>query len=129
MINLLKDGLDHQSFYRIYVEDTDLMGIMYHANYLRFLERARTEMLRSGGISLTMMASYDTYFAIHDLRIKYLYPARLDDMLSITSHCEREKACGLLFKQAMHNQAQIKLCEATIQVVCVNEQLKPKRLG
>ena len=128
MSSSLNDGIEQAFTYRVYVEDTDLMGIVYHANYLCFFERARTEFLRKMGISLTAMASYDTYFAIHDLHIQYLYPARLDDVLTITTVCERKKRCGLLFKQEMHHQAQVKLCEATVQVVCVDKNLKPKRL-
>lgn len=118
----------HHVTYRIYTEDTDLMGIVYHANYLRFLERARTEMLREKGFSLTTMSVYDTYFAIHEIQIRYLYPARLDDIITITSFCERKKHCSLLFQQNMSNQFNQTVCKATIQVVCVDKKLKPKRL-
>ena len=104
------------------------MGIVYHANYLCFFERARTEMLREHGLYLTMLASYGTYFAIHDIHIRYLYPARLDDVLSIHTVCERKKACSLLFKQIMSNQSGKILSEAIIQVVCVDNNLKPKPL-
>lgn len=114
--------------YRVYVEDTDLMGIVYHSNHLCFFERARTEMLRENGLSLTTMALYDTHFAIHDVHIRYLYPARLDDILTIKTSYERRKTCSLLFKQVMYNQLNKVLCEATIQVVCVNKNLKPKPL-
>lgn len=120
--------LDHSVSFRIYIEDTDLMGIVYHANYLRFFERARTEMLRSNELSLTTMETYDTYFAIHDVHIRYLSPARLDDVVTIKSRCERERFCSLMFKQIMSNQLGQVLSEATIQVVCVNENLTPKRL-
>ena len=119
---------DYQFTYRVYVEDTDQMGIVYHANYLKFFERARTELLRENGLSLTTMAIYGTHFAIHDVHISYLFPARLDDVLTIHTNYERKKACSLLFKQTMHNQLQKKLCQAIIQVVCVDDNLKPKRL-
>ncbi|MCL4405821.1 MAG: YbgC/FadM family acyl-CoA thioesterase [Firmicutes bacterium] len=117
---------EHSFTYRVYVEDTDLLGIVYHANHLRFFERARTELLRANGLSLTTMAGYNTHFAIHDVHIRYLYPARLDDILTIKTNYERHKTCSLLFKQTMHNQLNQLLCEATIQIVCVNEHLKPK---
>ena len=120
--------IEHCFTYRVYTEDTDLMGIVYHANYLRFFERARTEMLRDNAISLTTMAKYDTNFAIHDAHIRYLYPARLDDVLTIRTSYERKKTCSLRFTQLMHNQLGKKLCEAVIHVVCVNKNLKPKRL-
>ncbi len=114
--------------YRVYVEDTDQMAIVYHANYLKFFERARTELLRENGLSLTTMAIYGTHFAIHDVHIRYLFPARLDDVLTITTSCERKKTCSLLFKQIMHNQLNQILSEAIVQVVCVGKNLKPQRL-
>ncbi len=128
---MIKSGMravEHCFTYRVYTEDTDLMGIVYHANYLCFFERARTDMLRDNGLSLTMMATYGTYFAIHDIHIRYLHPARLDDVLTITSTCERKKSCSLIFRQVMHNQLGKILSEAMIQVVCVSKELKPKSL-
>jgi acyl-CoA thioester hydrolase len=120
---------EHCFTYRVYIEDTDQMGIVYHANFLRFFERARTEMLRENGLSLTTMATYGTHFAIHDIHIRYAFPARLDDVVTIKTTCEQTKACGLLFKQMMHNQSEQLLSEATVHVVCVDESLKPKRLS
>lgn len=120
--------IEHVYDYRVYTEDTDLMGIVYHANYLKFFERARTEMLRANELSLTLMAEYDTHFAIRDIHIRYLAPARLDDVLTVKTICMRERACGLLFKQTMANQLNQLLSEGTIHVICVNQQLKPKRL-
>jgi acyl-CoA thioester hydrolase len=124
---MIKTG-EHHFTCRVYVEDTDLMGIVYHANYLFFFERARTEMLRDHGLYLTTMAAYGTYFAIHDIHIKYLRPARLDDVLTINTTFERKKSCCLLFKQLMSNQLGKVLSEAVVQVVCVNSNLKPKPL-
>ncbi len=118
----------HTFNFRVYAEDTDMMGIVYHANYLCFFERARTEMLRENGVSLTMMANYDTHFAIHDVHIRYLFPARLDDVLSINSSWKLVKASSMEFSQAMHNQDGKLLSQALIKVVCVNNNLKPKRL-
>jgi acyl-CoA thioester hydrolase len=118
----------HTFNFRIYVEDTDMMGIVYHSNYLCFFERARTEMFRDNGISLTTMANYDTHFAIHDVHLSYLYPARLDDVLSINSNCRLSKASTIEFNQSMYNQTGKIICQAIVRVVCVNKNLKPKRL-
>ena len=128
MINLAAARKDHSFTYRVYVEDTDLMGIVYHGNYLCFFERARTEMLRDNGLSLTTMAIYDTNFAIHDIHIRYHHPARLDDDLTIKTNCERKKACSLVFQQVMYNQQGKMLSEASVQVVCVDKNLKPRPL-
>ena len=128
---MLKSGdnaTEHAFTYRVYTEDTDIMGIVYHANYLRFFERARTDMLRNNGLYLTTMALYGTHFAIHDIHIRYLYPARLDDVLNIKTTCEREKICSMVFNQIMCNQLGKKLSEATVHVVCVSNDLKPKPL-
>ena len=89
----------HSSQYRVYVEDTDLMGIIYHGKYLYFFERARTDLLRANGISLTKMSEYDTYFAIRDIHIRYLFPGKLDDMLTIKckycwDRCEKPQCCS-----------------------------------
>ncbi len=119
----------HVAQYRVYFEDTDQMGVVYHANFLCFFERSRTEMLRNSGFSLNTMAIYGTHFAIYDIHIRYIYPARLDDLLTITTHLQGKRACSLMFKQTMHNQAGNLLSEADVEVVCVDQHLKPKRLS
>ncbi len=120
---------NHTCYYRIYIEDTDLMGIVYHSNYLNLFERARTEMLRDNGFSLTTMAIYDTHFAIRDIQVRYVLPARLDDHVMIKTTCQEKKACSLIFEQMMYNQHDQLLCTASVHVVCVDKRLKPKRLS
>lgn len=120
-----------QSFninFRVYVEDTDLMDIMYHANYLRFFDRARTEMFRHWGLSLTTLAEDNYHFAIKDAQIRYCHPARLDDQLTIKTKLSNQSACSLSFTQNMANAADKLLCEAAIKVVCVNKVMKMQRL-
>ena len=125
MINLLQE---YNSTFRVYFEDTDLMGIVYHAHYLKFFERARTEMLRSCGLSLSIMARSDTHFAIHNVNIIYKYPARLDDILNIKTLCANKRSCSFDFEQSMCNQLGQLICEAKIKVVCVDDNLKPKAM-
>ncbi|MDF1757043.1 MAG: YbgC/FadM family acyl-CoA thioesterase [Legionellaceae bacterium] len=115
------------SSYRVYVEDTDLMGIIYHGKYLYFFERARTDLLREMGISLTTMAKYDTFFAIRDVHVRYISPGRLDDMLTIKTYIEKMKGCTLQLVQKMFNQDNTLLAEARVQAVTVDKLLKPKR--
>ncbi len=117
----------YTSQYRVYVEDTDLMGIIYHGKYLYFFERARTDLLRSNGISLTVMAECDTYFAIRDVHIRYHAPGKLDDMLTIKSSVTKMHGCTLELFQEMYNQADVLLATVEIQVISVNKSLKPKR--
>lgn len=113
--------------YRVYVEDTDLMGIIYHGKYLYFFERARTELLRTLGVNLTTIAKSNTYFAIRDIHIRYIAPGRLDDVLTICTQIEKAKGCTLLLKQTMFNQDNTLLAEAIVQAITVDNLLKPKR--
>ncbi|GGI76974.1 tol-pal system-associated acyl-CoA thioesterase [Legionella impletisoli] len=104
------------------------MGIVYHANYLCFFERARSELLRELGFSLPKLAKSGTQFAIKEAKIRYIAPAHLDDQLTIKTTVETHRATSLLFKQMMSNQSDKVLCEGDILVVCLNDALKPRRL-
>lgn len=123
--------MNHENTYeykvRVYTEDVDYMGIVYHANHLCYFERARTEMLRQNNILLSDLEKADTLFAISEINIRYLAPARLDDLLTITTKMQKSGACSFLFEQEIQNQLDKKLCSAQIKVVCVNGQLRPKR--
>jgi acyl-CoA thioester hydrolase len=120
-------AITHQYSFRVYAEDVDFMGIVYHANYLCFLERARTEFLRSNNLILSELMKQDILFAIHDVHIRYKAPARLDDLVTINTQIQQLGACSFLFDQVMQNQDKKIICEAKIQVVCVNSHLRPKR--
>lgn len=119
---------DHIIAYRVYFEDTDLMGIVYHARYLYFFERARTEMLRNMGFTLTVMAENNIYFAIREANVRYHAPAYLDDLLQIKTAVVNQTSCTLQFKQMMYNQKDKLISEATIMTVCVDQALKPRRV-
>ncbi|MGH8208123.1 MAG: tol-pal system-associated acyl-CoA thioesterase [Steroidobacteraceae bacterium] len=121
---------------RVYWEDTDGGGIVYYANYLRFLERARTEWLRSLGFSQQQLAQTPgIVFAVSGLSVEYRRPARLDDELIITCEPRSERATVLRFGQRIYRAAQGELAgsnllvEADVRVVCVDARtLRPKRL-
>ncbi|CEG57036.1 YbgC/FadM family acyl-CoA thioesterase [Legionella fallonii] len=117
-----------QHIIRVYTEDVDFMGIVYHANYLRYLERARAELLRNNNWTLSELIKRDVLFAIRELTIKYLYPAKLDDVLTIVTQIKNVKACSFMFEQIVTNQLGLTVCEAQIQAVCVNSELKPQQL-
>jgi len=114
---------------RVYWEDTDGGGIVYYANYLRFLERARSEWLRSLGHSQQELAQTPgILFAVAGLAIEYRRPARLDDELTITCEPGLERATVLRFAQRILVDTKL-LVEADVRVVCVDARtLKPKRL-
>jgi acyl-CoA thioester hydrolase len=120
---------------RVYWEDTDGGGIVYYANYLRFLERARTEWLRSLGHSQQELAqTQGILFAVAGLSVEYRRPARLDDELIITCEPRSERAAVMRFLQRIYRgsapgAADSLLVEADVRVVCVDKRtLKPQRL-
>ena len=85
---------------RVYYEDTDAGGVVYHAGYLRFLERARTEWLRSRGVAQAQLAASDgVIFAVTELDLQFLHPARLDDELRVGCRLERIGGASLRFSQ------------------------------
>lgn len=120
---------------RVYWEDTDGGGIVYYANYLRFLERARTEWLRSLGWSQSALADEQgVVFTVVSLEAAYRRPARLDDELTITCEPQAEGSASIRFVQRIYRaqgapQAGRLLLEASVRVACVDARtLRPKRL-
>ena len=121
---------------RVYWEDTDGGGIVYYANYLRFLERARTEWLRAHGHSqqeLSLRAGL--LFTVVSLRVDYRAPARLDDELLISCEPQLEGAASLRFLQRIYRagpavaRSHALLVEANARVACVDARtLRPRRL-
>lgn len=88
--------------FRVYYEDTDASGVMYHARYLAFFERARTECLRAAGFGQqALMDKHDLAFTISKLAIQYRRPARLDDMVELSVILERIGPASVIFAQAM----------------------------
>jgi acyl-CoA thioester hydrolase len=118
---------------RVYWEDTDGGGIVYYANYLRFLERARTEWLRSFGYSqLALSRDPGIVFTVVSLNVEYRRPAKLDDELMVTCEPRLEGAVTLQFAQRIYRGALAVddlLIEASARVACIDARtLRPKRL-
>jgi acyl-CoA thioester hydrolase len=120
---------------RVYWEDTDGAGIVYYASYLRFLERARTEWLRSLGHSQLQLARESgIVFTVVSLAVEYRAPARLDDELEVTCEPKPEGAASVSFAQRIYRAApggrrDPPLLEAKVRVACVDARtLRPQRL-
>lgn len=117
---------------RIYWEDTDGGGIVYYANYLRYLERSRTEWLRVLGESQQRLASEDNLlFTVVRVEIDYRQPARLDDLLYVTCKPEVEGRVSMSFSQDVHRDSVEGpvLASARVRVACVDAQtLRPRRI-
>jgi acyl-CoA thioester hydrolase len=114
---------------RVYWEDTDAGGVVFYANYLKFFERARTEWLRAAGIAQQALAD-DTgaIFIVTDTRLRYVRPARLDDLLSVTvTPLEIGRARLRIRQQCLCGDTL--LCEGDISVACVSQgTFRPQRI-
>jgi acyl-CoA thioester hydrolase len=121
------DGPVHRFAVRVYFEDTDLSGVVYHANYLRWFERARSDMLRLLGIDQrAAQEAGEGAYAVADLAIRYLAPARLDDAVLIESRAEDLRAASC----RMHQRALrggVLLSEARLRVGFVSPAGRPRR--
>lgn len=124
----MTEAKTHHHAIRVYAEDVDYMGIVFHANYLRYIERARTEILRTLNLSLSDLKKEDILFAVTELSIKYIFPATLDDLLEVITEIKEVKACTFVFAQVIKNQQHQLICEARVKVVCVTAKLKPQKL-
>jgi len=105
---------------RVYYEDTDAAGVVYYANYLRYLERARSEWLRALGFEQTALATErGIAFAVRSLDIDFLKPARLDDMLDIACAIDSLGRAQLVFDQRVERKGEA-LVTATVRVACID---------
>lgn len=114
---------------RVYYEDTDLGGVVYYANYLKFMERARTEWLRALGFEQTALArDHGVVFVVSSLSIDYLKPAAFNDELTVTVELERLGAGQIILMQTIARDAQA-LATARVRIGCVNTStFRPARI-
>lgn len=112
---------------KVYIDDTDYGQCVYHANYLKFMEHARTEWLNSYQISHDRLQNEGVFFVIRQANIHYKQPARVNEILTVTSSASIKKNTRLIFKQriAKRDNPSIICCEGDIEVVCVNIETKP----
>ncbi|CDH04748.1 Acyl-CoA thioester hydrolase ybgC [Xenorhabdus bovienii str. oregonense] len=111
---------------RVYYEDTDASGVVYHAQYLAFYERARTEMLREKGFHQKYMLDEQIGFVVSRMTVDYRKPARLDDLLVVESEITNIRGASLTFTQRIVDCHGVAISSAESLVVCVNSsQMKP----
>jgi acyl-CoA thioester hydrolase len=121
------DGLAHYFPVRVYYEDTDLSGVVYHANYLKWFERARSDLLRLLGIDQrAAQEAGEGAYAVADLTIRYAAPARLDDAVIIESRPEEVRAASCRLHQRAWRAADL-LAEAHLRVGFVGTDGRPRR--
>ena len=121
------DGTAHYFPVRVYYEDTDLSGIVYHANYLKWFERARSDLLRLLGIDQrAAQEAGEGAYAVAELTIRYLAPAKLDDAVIIDSRANELRAASCRLHQRAFRGAEL-LCEQHVRVGFIGTDGKPKR--
>jgi len=107
---------------RVYYEDTDAGGVVYYANYAKYLERGRTEWLRAQGLEHTTLAAQtQCAFVVTRLSLQYRKPARLDDVLTVHTRIAHPGRASLQFAQSVQRESEL-LCDGTVQVACVHAQ-------
>ena len=113
---------------RVYIEDTDAGGIVFYVNYLKFMERARTELMRSLGFGKQFIFNRDLMFVVQDVSLKYLQAAYLDEELRVTANVKDYGAAYVLLEQSVMRDGAI-LVHGDIKIVCVDKQsMKPRRM-
>jgi acyl-CoA thioester hydrolase len=114
----------HRYYLRVYYEDSDAGGIVYHANYLRFAERARTELLRDLGVPhAALVADHGLMFVVRRVKLDYLRPARVDDSLVVMTRPVRVGAASAVLSQVverLNGSLQERLAVAEVQLACID---------
>jgi 4-hydroxybenzoyl-CoA thioesterase/acyl-CoA thioester hydrolase len=113
---------------RVYVEDTDAGGIVYYVNYLKFMERARTEWFRARGFAKPALFRDNLMFVVHSLSINYRQPARLDDALTVSARVTKPGRTFFLMEQSVRRGDEL-LCSAEVKIACVTrDTMKPSAI-
>lgn len=115
--------------FRIYYEDTDAGGVVYHARYLGFFERGRTEFFRERGLSVQQLHDEGRLFPVLRMEIDFRHPARLDDMVRVETELIKAGNTSFVMQQRLLRATDAKLlAEGVVTLVCVDREMKPKRL-
>lgn len=122
------EGREHRLPVRVYYEDTDFTGLVYHANYVRYFERGRSDCLRLMGVGHAELLDHDEpmAFVVSKMELTFLKPARIDDQLVVRTWYEAVKGPRLLIRQEVARGDDI-LCRAAVEVVCIHMDGRPRR--
>lgn len=112
---------------RVYYEDTDAGGVVFYANYLKFFERARTEMLRHLGFEQDQLREQEgLLFVVRSVQVDYLKPARFNEQIDVSAKIIERKKTSLIFEQSIMRQRDL-LCTGVVRIACLDAQsMKPK---
>jgi tol-pal system-associated acyl-CoA thioesterase len=114
---------------RVYYQDTDAGGVVFHAQYFAFMERARTELLNAAGIDLARLADVERVrFVVHELNARFHAPGRLNDMLSVSAEVVKMGRASLVFRHRVERAAEL-LVEAEVTLATVQgDRMRPARM-
>ncbi|MFI3156125.1 MAG: tol-pal system-associated acyl-CoA thioesterase [Methylococcaceae bacterium] len=114
---------------RVYYEDTDAGGVVFYANYLKFFERARTEMLRAMGYEQDeLIANEGIIFVVRSVQVDYLIPARFNEQLQVSAKVSLAKKASLTFEQIITRGDDV-LCKGSVRIACLDAQtMRPKAI-
>ena len=122
------EGREHILPVRIYYEDTDFTGVVYHANYLRYFERGRSDALRAAGVSHSDLLAGETpsAFTVVRLEVDFRRPARIDDALEVRTLYDRIRGPRMFIRQRILRGGEV-LCEAEVEAACIDLSGRPTR--
>jgi acyl-CoA thioester hydrolase len=120
--------MSHRLTLRVYYEDTDLAGIVYYANYLKYIERGRTEYVREAGIDqVRLKANEGIVFAVRRIEADYIAPAKFDDLLDVVTQVENMTGARIIMHQVVERAGEV-VFEALVTLVALSENGRPARL-
>lgn len=122
----LEDGVHHLDI-RVYFEDTDFSGIVYHANYLKFCERGRSDMLRLAGVHHSDLAGDGIHFVVRHMQCDFRASARIDDVVRVETRPKRASGARLVLVQAVKLAEKV-LFEAEVTLALINDAGRPQRI-
>ncbi len=121
--------MSHRLTLRVYYEDTDLAGIVYYANYLKYIERGRTEYVREAGIDqVRLKANEGIVFAVRRIEADYIAPAKFDDLLDVVTQVESMTGARIIMHQVIERAGEV-VFEALVTLVALSENGRLARLA
>ncbi len=113
---------EHVLKFRVYLEDTDAQGIVYYANYLRYFERGRSEILETLGVSMNEVARPDCRLVVYEIRVKFHRPVLLGERIEVVTSMQRESEYRLVFRQQIRRQGEDEaLVSGEVDVVAIDQ--------
>ncbi|MEO1611191.1 MAG: tol-pal system-associated acyl-CoA thioesterase [Pseudomonadota bacterium] len=117
----------HEAVFRVYYEDTDMAGVVYYANYLKFIERARSDALREAGVDQRAMREAGLVFVVTRLEADYVAPARYDDVITVRTETAEVKGASAALSQVVSREGAV-LFRSLVRFACMTVEGRPVRM-